>query len=335
MPEPEEVALILGTAREILTGPEPQQLVEEMAEPEMLPLVSEPGGVGEALLHLQGSLLVHTALRDLLVARRGAGLRVVLPPPGRRAAPVRREATSAVVEGIITAGADAREVLLCTPTNSMVVPIEALEVEPAPGFDPGLGLVSVRGRVEEWTGDALSWAAVMAVSSRGLACELLGVAEHALALAIRHVLDRHQFGRPLGAFQTVRHRLADVKVQVEAARAVAEGTAHRSDDLLSATCVKALAGRAALAATAAAQQVCGGMGFTWEHGLHVAVRRAYSLDSLLGSSETLDEEVGRLLEDRTDAPALAVPFSESDQTQPSAARRTDSPPSTTSSAPVT
>jgi alkylation response protein AidB-like acyl-CoA dehydrogenase len=53
-----------------------------------------------------------------------------------------------------------------------------------------------------------------------------------------------------------------------------------------------------------AQQVCGGIGFTWEHGLHRSVRRAYVLDSILGPSTALQEEVGRRLVDTHRVPRL-------------------------------
>jgi alkylation response protein AidB-like acyl-CoA dehydrogenase len=96
-----------------------------------------------------------------------------------------------------------------------------------------------------------------------------------------------------------------VHVAVAAARAVLTGTQDDPGDALAALAGKALAGKAVLAAVQAAQQVCGAMGFTWEHGLHRTVRRAYVLDSLLGRSESLDAEIGARLVALRRAPRLA------------------------------
>jgi len=105
------------------------------------------------------------------------------------------------------------------------------------------------------------------------------------------VQDRHQFGRPIGSFQTVQHRLADALIAETGAREVLTAAGEPTDGVVERLVVKAVAGRAALIAVAAAQQVCGAMGFTAEFGLHAYVRRAYLLDALLGGSEDAEADL--------------------------------------------
>jgi len=114
-----------------------------------------------------------------------------------------------------------------------------------------------------------------------LAVDLVGVAERALELATEYALARHQFGRPIGSFQAVKHRLADVAVETDLASAavlhVASTAAEAASDLpRTARLAWAQASEAATQATSAAMQVFGGMGFTWEAPVHHYLRRARS-----------------------------------------------------------
>ncbi|WP_309049197.1 acyl-CoA dehydrogenase family protein [Streptomyces sp.] len=132
----------------------------------------------------------------------------------------------------------------------------------------------------------------LAGGRRALGWWLLGTGRTMLALARRHVLDRHQFGRPLASFQALRHRLAETHVALEGAEAVLTAA---GDDDTSALLAKAAAGRAALTAARHCQQALGGIGFTAEHQLHLHVKRALVLDGLLGSARDLTREAGTLL----------------------------------------
>ncbi|MEV0177377.1 acyl-CoA dehydrogenase family protein [Streptomyces sp. NPDC050803] len=116
-----------------------------------------------------------------------------------------------------------------------------------------------------------------------LACEAVGAADRVLELTVEYVKQREQFGRPVGSFQAVKHRLADVYVQVQAARSAAYyaawATAHRET-------VGGLALAQALEAlrTAAGEaiQLHGGIGFTWEHQAHLYFKRAAGDELLFG-----------------------------------------------------
>ncbi|KUL72536.1 MULTISPECIES: acyl-CoA dehydrogenase family protein [unclassified Streptomyces] len=116
-----------------------------------------------------------------------------------------------------------------------------------------------------------------------LACEAVGAAGRALELTVEHVGRREQFGRPIGSFQAVKHRLADVYVEVQAARSAAYyaawAAAHgeRAGGLALAQALRALR-----TAAAEAIQFHGGLGFTWEHEVHLYFKRAAGDELLLG-----------------------------------------------------
>jgi alkylation response protein AidB-like acyl-CoA dehydrogenase len=209
------------------------------------------------------------------------------------------------VDGIVLVPEGTNALLVHADGGPFVIDATQAALRAVAGLDPDLGVARVRGRVEPTAdhppGD---WAAATAAGSRALAHEMLGVADRALVVAIEHVTARRQFGRPIATFQAVRHRLVDVHVAIAAARAVLTGTQDDPGDALAALVGKALAGTAVRAAVQAAQQVCGAMGFTWEHGLHRAVRRAHVLDSLLGRGAALDAEIGARLVALGRAPRL-------------------------------
>jgi alkylation response protein AidB-like acyl-CoA dehydrogenase len=121
---------------------------------------------------------------------------------------------------------------------------------------------------------------------------LVGAARRMLELARQHALDRVQFGRPVAAFQAVRHRLAETLVAVEAAD-TALVAAWSDPGPQGAAAAKATAGRSARTAARHCQQILAGIGFTTEHDLHRYVRRTLVLEQLLGSTRTLTAQLGR------------------------------------------
>lgn len=133
---------------------------------------------------------------------------------------------------------------------------------------------------------------------------LIGSARAMLSLARQHALDRVQFGKPIAAFQAVRHRLAETLVAIEGAEAALALPGVDNPDL-TALLAKAAAGKAALTAAKHCQQVLGGIGFTEEHDLQLHVKRVLVLDGLLGSSKELTRKAGAGLRARGSAPRLA------------------------------
>jgi len=118
---------------------------------------------------------------------------------------------------------------------------------------------------------------------------LVGAAEACTDLSVAYAKERRQFDRPIGSFQAVKHLLADMLVRAEVARASVHAAACTLDDPDVGDVARAVAGAKMLAGDAAitngktATQVHGGMGFTWEVDVHLYLKRAWVLDTVLGS----------------------------------------------------
>jgi alkylation response protein AidB-like acyl-CoA dehydrogenase len=121
-----------------------------------------------------------------------------------------------------------------------------------------------------------------------------------LDTAVAYAGIRHQFGRPIGSFQAIKHKLADVLVAVESARSAAYAAlwAAADDDPeldRHAALAKAYCTTAALRAAAENIQVHGGIGFTWEHSAHLYLRRAKSAQLMFGDPAYHRHRLGELL----------------------------------------
>jgi alkylation response protein AidB-like acyl-CoA dehydrogenase len=132
-----------------------------------------------------------------------------------------------------------------------------------------------------------------------LAAELVGVAQRAMEMAVEYAKERQQFGRPIGAYQAVSHRCAQMLLETEGARATAlyaSWTAdHEPESLpLAASMAKAYASDAGWRVTASSLQVHGGIGFTWEHDLHFFLKRARTDGALFGSAGEHRDRVAEL-----------------------------------------
>ena len=129
---------------------------------------------------------------------------------------------------------------------------------------------------------------VLDVSRILLAAEMLGGAEACLALAVGYAKSRHQFDRPIGSFQAVKHACADMMIEIDATRAVVMYAAMSADDptelRIAGPLVKAQAADTFLQCAGAAFQIHGGIAFTWEHDLHLYFRRAQTSAALFGGS---------------------------------------------------
>lgn len=212
------------------------------------------------------------------------------------------DATTAVVfAGHVLAGAERAERFLCiTDEGIAVAAADAVELAPASGFDPALGLsrATISGTGREPAGGPDDAIAAVAAGRRALASQMVGAVDQMLAETLVYVVERHQYGRAIGSFQTVKHRLADVKVALSAAQATV-GTAWEHADgpqgPMLAIAAKALAGRAQQLASTHCFQVHGGIAFTVEHGFHQWVRRGLLLDHLLGGHDELTRDLGRRL----------------------------------------
>ena len=209
----------------------------------------------------------HTADLILVVAAAGPGLSLFAVDPG-------------------AAGLD-RRVL---PTLDQTRKLARLEFDAVPGRL--IGAPGEAGRVLDRTLD---------VAAIALAAEQLGGAPRVLDMAVGYAKTRHQFGRPIGSFQAIKHRCADLLLEVEslrsavayAAAAVAENSAEVP---VVAALAKAYASDVYFHVAAENIQIHGGIGFTWEHDAHLYFKRAKSSELFLGDAsyhrEHLAERIG-------------------------------------------
>jgi alkylation response protein AidB-like acyl-CoA dehydrogenase len=133
-----------------------------------------------------------------------------------------------------------------------------------------------------------------------LAAEQLGGADRVLAMAVEYAKTRVQFGRPIGSFQAIKHRLADMLVDVESTRSVVQHglwtAAHEPENLhVAASLARTIAADAYQVVAANNVQIHGGIGFTWEHPAHLYLKRAKSSQLLLGSPTQHRARLARLI----------------------------------------
>ena len=149
-----------------------------------------------------------------------------------------------------------------------------------------------------------------------LAVEQIGAAQHMLDLSVDYAKSRLQFGRQIGSFQAVKHRLADMLVDLEHARSTAYHavwalTEGSDDPALAVSIAQATCSAAFSRIAADSIQVHGGIGFTWEHQAHLYFKRAATDAALLGSAEQHRARVADLVLDSAivdEAPRVAVGF---------------------------
>jgi alkylation response protein AidB-like acyl-CoA dehydrogenase len=133
-----------------------------------------------------------------------------------------------------------------------------------------------------------------------LCAEMVGGAEKAMEMCVDYGKTRVQFGRPIGSFQAVKHKIADMKVWVENAKSVVYYAAWAVDHdapeaSRAASMAKAYCSEMYTQVTAAGIQVHGGVGFTWDHHMHLYFKRAKSSEVLLGDSTWHRERTAALI----------------------------------------
>lgn len=131
-----------------------------------------------------------------------------------------------------------------------------------------------------------------------LSAEQVGCAERVLDVAVEYAKQRHQFGRPIGSFQAIKHKCADMLIEVEKARSASasaiEAAATESADLpWIASMAKAVCSESFSACTSQSLQIHGGIGFTWECGVQLYFKRARSTEVLLGGPTYHWDRLGR------------------------------------------
>ncbi|MFI5717391.1 acyl-CoA dehydrogenase family protein [Nocardia sp. NPDC051750] len=138
------------------------------------------------------------------------------------------------------------------------------------------------------------------LATLALACENTGIIDRLLELTVEYAGTRQQFGRPIGSFQAVKHRLADLLVSLERARSASRyAAALYAEDPDSARLAVAVAGAvctdAAVHAAGEAVQLHGGVGFTWEHAAHSYFRRVLGNEAAQGDARTHRARIAALI----------------------------------------
>lgn len=276
LPVPLLSSAVLGTEAVLAAGTEQQCAA-------LLPAVAE-GRTTLALAHLDeaGRLTSEPGV----TARRDGGDWVLDGTAGY------------VVDGagadlIVTAAvSDEGLLLLVVPAESAGLQRRALEVLDLTRPMATLGYDGVRvGDDARLSGDDAIVGLHRALTAGvvAIACEQAGGASQVLEMTTAYARDRIQFGRAIGSFQAVKHRLAELLVQVESARSVAEHAARvlaagdREELAIAAPMAKSLCSEVFEQASADGIQLHGGIGFTWEHDAHLYFKRAKATKLLLGS----------------------------------------------------
>jgi len=133
-----------------------------------------------------------------------------------------------------------------------------------------------------------------------LAAEMVGTARRLFDMTLGYAKERIQFDVPIGSFQAIQHKLADMALDLERATSAVQyaAMAHDADDpeRHRATHVaKAAAGAAATRAAKDGIQIHGGIGYTWEHDLHLFIRRAFGSEHWLGTRADHHDQLAELL----------------------------------------
>jgi alkylation response protein AidB-like acyl-CoA dehydrogenase len=276
-------------------------LVCEAGAPDQLERFAKPAGTGE----LRGALAIDHG-------------RAAEHEPGESLR-ARRKGDAWVLEGersYVLDGDVADEIAVVAHVDEgdgvglFAVPQGAAEARRAVALDPSRPLAHLRfdnvrigpdrvlgkpGRSAHALGRALERATVAA------ALECVGTCQTLLEMAVEHAKNRRQFDQPIGAFQAIQHKCADMFVQVEKARATAyfammalsEDDPRRS---LAASMAKAAASDCQQLVCKEGIQIHGGMGYTWESDVQLFVKRAKTLEALFGAGTMHRRRIAELLE---------------------------------------
>lgn len=189
-------------------------------------------------------------------------------------------------------GDRAEHVAAVTGAGVFVVPAERLTARRIPVFDPVLHVADLNFdavRVADDARTAADPARARHQALAGMALTMVGSCRRVLELVLDHVGARTQFGVPIGSFQAVQHKAADMHVAIERARALAYYAAltiaaDAPDRGIAASMAKAAAGECQSLVFRHGVQLFGGMGFTWENDLQFALKRAKTGELLLGGA---------------------------------------------------
>jgi alkylation response protein AidB-like acyl-CoA dehydrogenase len=169
-----------------------------------------------------------------------------------------------------------------------------VSITPLTSMDPGTRLAQVTLDGAAVAAEARLGAEALAFlllrGAVGAAAEMLGASRRCLDMAVEYAKVREQFGQPIGSFQAIRHKCAEMLLEVENSHAATYYAAWAldsgaEDGELAASVAKSYVNDAARKVCGEAIQVHGGIGFTWEFDLHLYFKRAKALEPLYGDAE--------------------------------------------------
>jgi alkylation response protein AidB-like acyl-CoA dehydrogenase len=212
---------------------------------------------------------------------------------------------------------DARHPVPYAPSSQLAVVlaadgVEAYDLPAAPRREPAMdvtrevGWLDLAGLQSRRLGDAAARTRLLDRGAVLTAAQMLGGAARALDLAVEYAKERVQFGRPIGSFQAVKHRCADMLVDVEGMRSTVYWAAWclAASDVeasVAASTAKTWCADASKRVMGSALQVHGGIGFTWEHDLHFFMKRAQLEQLAFGDASFHRSRLTALLRPRVEA----------------------------------
>jgi alkylation response protein AidB-like acyl-CoA dehydrogenase len=206
---------------------------------------------------------------------------------------------AAAADFLVVATADGRRHLVEREADGVTV-------TPESSIDPTRRLYSVRfdgvrvGPEATLDGVQEDYLPVLWRACVAIAAESTGIAQRAMEMAVEYAKDRQQFGRPIGAYQAVSHRCAQMLLETENSRSAVYGAAWAADAEpeslpLAASMAKAYASDAGWRVPDASIQVHGGIGFTWEHDLHFFLKRGRANAATFGDARWHRDRVADLV----------------------------------------
>jgi alkylation response protein AidB-like acyl-CoA dehydrogenase len=253
--------------------------------------------------------------REALASGEAVGCLALAPGPHGRGASV--TATAVGDDGTVLDGRTAPTAYAPSAEIAVVAAADGLYAcelgpaarpQPLPAMDRTreLGVLVFEATPARRIGDADDMALLLDRAATLASAEMLGAADQVLSMTVDYAKDRVQFGKPIGSFQAVKHMLADALVDVEGMRSTVYyaawcAAADDRDRSLSASMAKAWCSDASRRVMSAGLQVHGGIGFTWEHDMHLYVKRGQLDQVSYGDASFHRDRIATLLRDRLEA----------------------------------
>jgi alkylation response protein AidB-like acyl-CoA dehydrogenase len=187
-----------------------------------------------------------------------------------------------VLDADYVVNGDVADVVVAT-TDGQLSRWTTFDAQPVATMDPTRRLARVQPEETVALGPDPGLADTAAIL---LAAEQIGAAERCLELTVEYAKNRVQFGRPIGSFQALKHRMADLYVAIAAARAVVSDACNDPTPANAAT-ARLAASEALCTVAAEGIQLHGGIAITWEHDMHLYFKRAHGSAQLLGAPREL------------------------------------------------